>query len=135
MVLLNLVTINIYTVKLNGSKSQGKRFYFSTILSNQLLMGVNSRESKHGVGFSADATEDSLVYECALEDFKALLEQDIFKKTLVSLVSQWLENVFYGISENANHPDIQAEVLVSAGERVILRKGESISSQRKASMG
>lgn len=123
--------LNIYTVKLNGHQSAGKRYFFSAVEANQVLMGVNSKNSPHGIGFSADATEDSLLYACSIEDFRALWLDKHLRSQATALLTQWIENIFYGISENANHPNIQAELMVKADERVILRKGESISSQRK----
>lgn len=123
--------INIYTVKLVNGQPEGKRFYFFKAEAQELLMGMDFSQSSAQVGFSADATEETTVYAIDLARLKSFLELDYLRKDVIRLVSKWIENLLYGISENANHPNIQADVLISAGERLILRKGEAISSQRK----
>lgn len=123
--------INIYTVRLVDNEPKGKRFYFFTSNTHQILMGIDSRNSSTNIGFSADATEDSTVYELDLSLWQEWIKREDFRKDITRLVSEWIESLLYGISENANHPNLQPELMVRANDRVILRKGEHISSQRR----
>ncbi len=127
--------INIYTVRLPMGEPEGKRFYFFTSHEKQIMMGMDFQDSPYEIGFSADATEDTVVYALKRNWFWELLKEETFRPDIESLISRWLENLFYGISENSNHPDEQADVLVEAGQRLILRKDETISSQRKLIWG
>ena len=127
--------INVYTVQLVQGRPEGKRFYFFTANQHQILMGLDSANSQFNIGFSADATEDSLVYELDLQRLKELAlaktGSEAYLPLIAQLVGEWVENVFFGISENENHPNQAASVLIKKGERVILREGESIAAQKR----
>ncbi|NJL15283.1 MAG: NHLP bacteriocin export ABC transporter permease/ATPase subunit [Microscillaceae bacterium] len=79
---------------------------------------------------SGDATEDSVLYALPLARFQTLFSLDELRPAVAQLINQWLDRLFYGLSGNDSFPNRQAEVLVQAGERLILRKGEAIASQR-----
>lgn len=122
--------INVYTVQLKEGKPEGKRFYFFTAEQHQVLMGLDSANSSYHIGFSADATKDSLVYEYDLARLQELAKTPEHLPAIAQLVSEWVQNLFFGISENENHPNKAANVLIKKGERVILREGESIAAQK-----
>lgn len=123
--------INVYTVQLERGRPEGKRFYFFTANEHQILMGLDSASSNYNIGFSADATKDSLVYEFSLERLKELSKDERFLSHITRLINEWVGNLFFGISENENHPNKAASVSIKKGERVILREGESIAAQKK----
>lgn len=122
--------INIYTVRLKDNQPEGKRFYFFNAREGHILMGFDSRVSTSGIGFLADATEDTTVYELDFEQVKSWMKFDNLRAPVVELIEEWIENLLFGISENANHPNLQADVLIKEGEMVILRNGENISAQK-----
>lgn len=134
--LIDQGNINVYTVKLKDGQPEGKRYFFFDAGTQQILMGMPFHESDYNVGFSADASEESIVYEFSLPEFREFLAKDNpHKAAATKLVVQWIENLLYGISENDNHLNKQADWLIEAGQRLILRKAEAISTQRKLVWG
>jgi ATP-binding cassette subfamily C protein len=123
--------INVYTVQLNNGEPEGQRFYFFTAEQHQVLLGLDSANAEQNIGFSADATKDTLVYEFDLARLKELALEPDHLPVVARFISDWVTNLFFGVSENENHPNKAANVLIKKGERVILRAGESISAQKK----
>ena len=123
--------INIYTVTLEEGEQEGKRYYFSSIPAQEIFIGVDSKNSFTQIGLWADATAETVLYQLDLEQFKSQMFNPALKPILVHLLEKWVDNICYALSENENHPNEQAELLVKEGDRVILRDNELISSQRK----
>ncbi|GAB4399614.1 MAG: hypothetical protein OHK0053_20110 [Microscillaceae bacterium] len=119
--------LNLYTVHLHEGKPEGKRYFFNEVAPQELLLGF---EIGHALTLSGDATEDSVLYALPLARFQTLFSLDDVRPALALALNQWLDRLFYGLSGNDSFPNRQAEVLVQAGERLILRKGEAIASQR-----
>ncbi|HAI75568.1 MAG TPA: NHLP bacteriocin export ABC transporter permease/ATPase subunit [Microscillaceae bacterium] len=124
-------SINVYTVQLVEAKEVGKRYFFFNAEPNQLLMGFRSAHTGEGIGFSADATEDSLLYELPLATLRQCLQDQNLSNDVVSLVDGWIDNVFEGLSKNENFPSRPADDLLKANEMIVLARGESISSVRE----
>ncbi len=122
--------VSIYTVWLPEGVPSGKRYYFTSVDSGQIMMGFHSQNSSTGIGLLADAMEESILYSLDIEQFRSFLQNEKTLPWVAELVSNWIDNIFFGISENANHPNKPANVLIQAGERLILRQGDSISSQK-----
>lgn len=122
--------LHIYTVKVEQGIPVGKRNYFVDVKAGQILLGMQIAQSASDMGLWVDATEDSILYELDLAIFKSFQKDEKYSVEVSQLVSEWIEAIFEGLSENSNHPNQAAEVLVKEGERVILRNGESISAQK-----
>jgi NHLM bacteriocin system ABC transporter ATP-binding protein len=122
--------VSIYTVWLPEGVPSGKRYYFTSVDSGQIMMGFHSQNSSTGIGLLADAMEESILYSLDTEQFRSFLQNEKTLPLVAELVSNWIDNIFFGISENANHPNKPANVLIQAGERLILRQGDSIASQK-----
>ncbi len=124
-------SLSIYTVKLENGIEKGKRFFFFDVMEGEILLGLDSRSSRFNLGFLADANEDTVLYELKLTTLKTLFqEHEQLKPAITHLIDNWVNHLFHGISENTNHPNEGINELVRADERLILRKGESISSQK-----
>lgn len=125
--------ISLYTLIQSEAEysTEGKRFYFASIEQHQIMLGFNSKNSATNISILADAMEESIVYEMQLADFESFNKEVDLQDAVVNLVDDWLENIFFGISENANHPNKPADVLIQEGERLILRQGDSIASQKQ----
>lgn len=121
--------INIYTTTLKNNLPEGKRFYFFNCGRRQIIMGFEPSPEQE-IALLADASEDTTLYELDREAFRQLMQDEHLKDMVAQLVNHWAETLFLGVSENANHPNLQADVLVEADEMLILRKGEKIASQR-----
>jgi len=121
--------INVYTIQLREGVESGQRFFFFHADKHELLMGMQIKDNPYQVAFSADATEDSVVYSLSVKRLRELLNDEV-KYDIIDLSNKWFGNVYRGLAENENHPKEQVDVLVKAGERLILKSGESISSQR-----
>jgi NHLM bacteriocin system ABC transporter ATP-binding protein len=128
-------TINIYTVIFENRKPVGKRYYYFTAEAQSLLIGMDSHKSSYQIGFLADATEDSMVYELELSQLKELSKNPNYTHVLAEMLDHWIENIFYGLSENENHPDQPADVLVKEDDKIILGRDEFISSQKNIVWG
>ncbi|MCU0447640.1 MAG: NHLP bacteriocin export ABC transporter permease/ATPase subunit [Microscillaceae bacterium] len=122
--------LSIYTVWLPEGIPSGKRYFFTAIESEQIMMGFHSQDSPTGIGLLADAMEESILYSLDIEQFRSFLQTESLQNAVADLVAQWIDNIFFGISENANHPNQPANVLIQAGERLILRQEDSIASQK-----
>jgi NHLM bacteriocin system ABC transporter ATP-binding protein len=122
--------VSIYTVWLPEGVPSGKRYYFTSVDAGQIMMGFHSQNSPTGIGLLADAMEESILYALDIEQLRSFLQNEQVLPMIADLVSNWIDNIFFGISENANHPNKPANVLIQAGERLILRQGDSIASQK-----
>lgn len=123
--------ISVYTVQMENGEEIGQRYYFFNAKVKEILMGLDSGHSDENIGFSADATEDSVVYELSIDKFKEIAKDPSYQSEVVEVLDEWIENLFYGLSENVNHPQESMDVLVKSGERIILRRDEHISSQKE----
>ncbi|TAF65355.1 MAG: NHLP bacteriocin export ABC transporter permease/ATPase subunit [Cytophagales bacterium] len=124
-------SVSLYTVQLVNGQETGKRFYFSDFGSHEWLLGFDISSSHFEVAFSVDANEDTLLYEMNFEDFHALFNKsEQWKQAIVDGVENWLEKLFAAIADNEIHPKVLPDFSVKAEDRLILKKGEKISSQR-----
>ncbi|MCS6821475.1 MAG: NHLP bacteriocin export ABC transporter permease/ATPase subunit [Microscillaceae bacterium] len=123
--------ISLYTVELDEQyKPQGKRYYFADVPTGEILLGMNT-QTAWKVAFLADATEDTTTWAIPLTEFQSLAQSIDFQADVAKLLQSFIETIYIGIAENTSHADEQADLLVEASEKLLLRKNEKIAAHKQ----